>query len=56
MMEWVVLGVVLIFSLRYLWRYIRRALGFGKQPTACSGCSAGSCHTEERQEVSLKPR
>jgi len=50
--ELIVLGVILLFTVGYLWRYIKRALGLGGQESACSGCSDGkSCSTS--QSVSL---
>ncbi len=43
--ELLVLGAVLLLAVIYLWRYIRRSLGLGRQSSqdnACPGCSGGS--------------
>ncbi|MBC8520169.1 MAG: hypothetical protein H8D24_07165 [Gammaproteobacteria bacterium] len=55
--EIMVLGVILIFALRYLWRYSRRALGLGRDgsSSSCQGCSQGK-DCPSGQNVSLTNR
>ncbi len=54
--ELIVLGVILLFAVGYLWRYIKRALGLGGQASACSGCSEGkSCPTSQSVSLDKKP-